>query len=181
MAEEFVDAHDPDAHARDGKEEGNAYFRSGAYEEAATAYTAALEVAESSELRAALFANRAASYGKLEKRENVVADCTAALELDPAYVKALVRRAHAYEADEKLEEAIADLKKADELAPSPPRRRHILDLEKRRETRDQQLRDEALGKLKDLGNSVLGHFGMSLDSFAMEQTEGGGYNISYKP
>ena len=35
--------------------------------------------------------------------------------------------------------------------------------------------------LKTLGNNFLGLFGMSLDNFKMEQGQGGGYNISYKP
>ena len=34
--------------------------------------------------------------------------------------------------------------------------------------------------LKNIGNSVLGYFGMSLDNFKLEQGPGGGYNISFK-
>ena len=34
--------------------------------------------------------------------------------------------------------------------------------------------------LKNIGNSVLGYFGMSLDNFKMEQGAGGGYNVSFK-
>ena len=42
-----------------------------------------------------------------------------------------------------------------------------------------KLKDEALGKLKDLGNSILGNFGMSLDNFKMTQDPtSGGWNIS---
>ena len=37
-----------------------------------------------------------------------------------------------------------------------------------------------LGKLKDLGNSILGRFGMSLDSFkATKDPTTGSYNISF--
>jgi len=44
-----------------------------------------------------------------------------------------------------------------------------------------KMKDEALGKLKDLGNSILGNFGMSLDSFKMTQDPGSGsWNISMK-
>ena len=32
-----------------------------------------------------------------------------------------------------------------------------------------KMKDEAMGKLKELGNTILGNFGMSLDSFKMEQ------------
>jgi hypothetical protein len=42
------------------------------------------------------------------------------------------------------------------------------------------MKDEAISKLKELGNSLLGHFGMSLDNFKVNQDEkgGGGYSIS---
>lgn len=32
-----------------------------------------------------------------------------------------------------------------------------------------KLKDEALGKLKDLGNTILGNFGMSLNDFKFAQ------------
>lgn len=42
-----------------------------------------------------------------------------------------------------------------------------------------KLKDEAFGKLKELGNSILGNFGMSLDNFKMQQDPGtGSWNIS---
>ena len=42
------------------------------------------------------------------------------------------------------------------------------------------MKDEALGKLKDLGNSILGNFGMSLDNFKMAQDPTtGSWNIRY--
>jgi hypothetical protein len=42
-----------------------------------------------------------------------------------------------------------------------------------------KMKDEALSKLKDLGNSILGNFGMSLDSFKVAQDpNSGSWNIS---
>ena len=39
----------------------------------------------------------------------------------------------------------------------------------------------AAGKLKDLGNSVLGKFGMSLDNFKMDKDPNtGSYSINFK-
>lgn len=41
--------------------------------------------------------------------------------------------------------------------------------------------DKMLGQLKDLGNSLLGKFGLSLDNFAMEKDPATGkYSISFK-
>jgi hypothetical protein len=37
-----------------------------------------------------------------------------------------------------------------------------------------------IGGLKNIGNSLLGYFGLSLDNFKMEQGSSGGYNISFK-
>lgn len=39
---------------------------------------------------------------------------------------------------------------------------------------------EVMGKFKDLGNSILGKFGMSLDQFQFQQNESGSYNLSMK-
>jgi hypothetical protein len=36
---------------------------------------------------------------------------------------------------------------------------------------------EMLGKLKELGNGLLGKFGWSTDMFKFDQQEGGGYNV----
>lgn len=33
--------------------------------------------------------------------------------------------------------------------------------------------------LKNIGNSILGKFGMSLDNFKLNQNENGSYNVSY--
>ena len=40
--------------------------------------------------------------------------------------------------------------------------------------------NEMLGKLKDIGNSILGNFGISLDNFKMTPNGQGGYSIQYQ-
>lgn len=54
------------------------------------------------------YSNRAACYNALSEWEKVVEDTTAALTLDPVYVKALNRRANAYEHLEKYSESLLD-------------------------------------------------------------------------
>jgi hypothetical protein len=42
-------------------------------------------------------------------------------------------------------------------------------LQRKHDEKLEEMKTEALGKLKELGNSFLGNFGMSLDNFKMEQ------------
>ncbi|KAI1641432.1 import receptor [Biscogniauxia mediterranea] len=54
------------------------------------------------------FSNRAACHNALSEWEKVVEDTTAAINLDPTYVKALNRRANAYEHLNKYSESLLD-------------------------------------------------------------------------
>lgn len=47
--------------------------------------------------------------------EGAIQDCTRAIELDPDYVKAFIRRSKLYERNDKLDEALEDLKKVLEI------------------------------------------------------------------
>ena len=48
------------------------------------------------------------------------------------------------------------------------------------EERREALKQECFDKLKDLGNSILGNFGLSCDNFKAEKDEGtGSYNIQF--
>ena len=54
------------------------------------------------------YSNRAAAYNILSDYDKVVEDTTAAISMNPEYVKALNRRAHAYEHLGFLSEALLD-------------------------------------------------------------------------
>ncbi|CAN6304786.1 unnamed protein product [Urochloa humidicola] len=134
--------------ANDAKAEGNKLFGAGQYEEALSQYEVALHIAselESAEdIRSACHSNRAVCFLKLGKHDETIKECTKALELNPSYLKALLRRAEAHEKLEHYDEAIA-------------------------------------AKLKDLGNSVLGRFGMSVDNFkAVQDPNTGSYSIQFQ-
>lgn len=45
---------------------------------------------------------------------------------------------------------------------------------------NEKRKQEVIGGLKNIGNNILGYFGMSLDNFKLEQSENGGYNIQFK-
>lgn len=79
------------------------------------------------------------------------------------------------------EENILDYKKILELSPKEEKAlRKRKELEIKVQQLQEQRKDEVLKGLKDLGNTILGKFGMSLDNFKMQQNENGSYNIQFK-
>jgi tetratricopeptide (TPR) repeat protein len=127
------------------------------------------------------FSNRSACHLELGDAESAVSDAGKAVELDPRYVKAYLRRARAYEKQDQLDDALKDLQAVLAIDPKVPGiQRERDELEKRVSERNEQLQAEMMGKLKDLGNTILGKFGMSLDQFKMEQDPGtGSYSVKF--
>ncbi|XP_054831528.1 tetratricopeptide repeat protein 1 [Eublepharis macularius] len=165
------------------KEEGNEQFKRREYEEAEDSYSKALEVCPAccSTDRSVLYSNRAAARMKQDKKEVAIGDCSKALELNPDYIKALLRRAELYEKTEKLDEALEDYKNVLEKDPSVHQAREAcLRLPRQIEERNEKLKKEMLGKLKDLGNFVLRPFGLSTDNFQVKQDSStGSYSINF--
>jgi tetratricopeptide (TPR) repeat protein len=97
-------------------------------------------------------------------------------------LKALLRRGEAHEKLEHYDEAIADMKKIIELDPSNEQaKRSLFRLEPLAAEKREKMKEEMIGKLKDLGNSVLGRFGMSVDNFkAVKDPNTGSYSISFQ-
>ena len=97
------------------------------------------------------------------------------------YVKALFRRAQAFEKLDKLTSALDDFNAVCELdASNRDARRKAAALAPRAKAQQEKEKEEMLGKLKDLGNSFLGKFGMSLDNFnAVQDPKTGSYSINF--
>lgn len=73
-------------------------------------------------------------------------DCSLALELQPKYVKALMRRSQAYERQDKLEEALADVNAVLEVDPTVAlARRKAQDLERRVKEKQEKMKEEMMG------------------------------------
>eukprot|EP00899_Mesostigma_viride_P013192 jgi/Mesvir1/21874/Mv04249-RA.1 len=165
------------------KVEGNKKFAEGDYLVAADLYAQALDRAPPGAPACAIyFANRAACFLNIQRYQDAAVECTRALERDPGYVKALLRRSKAYESMEELERSLADAKRVLELESGNGDAASIV---KRIEPRVLELREkqkeEVLGKLKDLGNTVLGKFGLSLDNFkATKDPATGSYSINFQ-
>jgi len=106
---------------------------------------------------------------------------------DPKYIKALQRRAASNEqlntwsslsAAQEDYNALLSL-----LPPTSPQiaetRRTLQALKPRVEVAQKQETDEMLDKLKGLGNSVLGNFGLSTDNFKFVPNGQGGYSMNF--
>lgn len=167
------------------KAKGNTLYAEGSFKEAKEVYEhaiARLGEGEEAALASVLHANAAACCFNLKDYKATVEFCTSALIENPAYHKAKLRRAMAYDALEQYEEAVKDLESLQESDFNDKRVAVLLrtctaSLEKQREAQ----KEEMLGKLKDLGNSILGNFGMSLDQFqAVQDPNTGSYSIQTK-
>ncbi|XP_064463013.1 tetratricopeptide repeat protein 1-like isoform X5 [Ornithodoros turicata] len=175
--------------ARDSQSEEDSYERlaeleksmtQDEIEEASDAYTQAIRLCTLD--AAIIYSNRAAARSRLDQKEAAIEDCTRAIELDPCYIKAILRRAHLYEETEKLDEALADYKLVLELDPSiQEARRACVVLPDKINERNERLKTEMIGKLKELGNLVLNPFGMSTDNFKfVKNEESGGYSVQFQ-
>lgn len=117
----------------------------------------------------------------LHRAPEAVEDCSAAIKLDPLYVKALVRRAQAYEKMDKLPEALADYKKVCEIDKSVAAAREgAKRLEPIVKDIQEKQMSEMMSQLKGLGNTLLGKIGLSLDNFKMEKDPTtGSYSVQF--
>lgn len=165
------------------KESGNTNFRSGELQAAVKEYTAGLRVCPLSfpKDRAVLYSNRAATRAKLDQKKEAIRDCTRAIELDETYTKAVLRRANLNQDTDKLDEALKDFTRVLELQPSNREAQEaVRRLPDMINERNEKLKEEMMGKLKDLGNMFLRPFGLSTSNFEMKQDpNSGGYNISF--
>ncbi|OWF41049.1 tetratricopeptide repeat protein 1-like [Mizuhopecten yessoensis] len=169
--------------ARCCKEEGNKLFKDQSFKEAIRCYTRALHICPLSfpKDRAIMFSNRAVCKLKLDHKEDAIKDCTHALNLHPHYLKALLRRAELYEGEDKLDEALVDYQKVLELDPSQhSARAACMRLPDQIKERNEKMKEEMLGKLKDLGNMILKPFGLSTENFKLNQDPNtGGYSVNF--
>ncbi|KIY63640.1 TPR-like protein [Cylindrobasidium torrendii FP15055 ss-10] len=137
--------------------------------------------------RAVLNANIAACYLKLSEHKQVVDACTEALADDPVYVKALQRRAMANEIINSWSSLTAtqeDYTTLLGLLPEKSTDRRDIENKSRRlvprlEAAQKAETAEMLDKLKGLGNSFLGNFGLSTDNFQFTPNGQGGYSMNF--
>ncbi|KXN89846.1 Tetratricopeptide repeat protein 1, partial [Leucoagaricus sp. SymC.cos] len=137
-------------------------------------------------LRAILNANIGACYVRLGEHKLAVDACTRALKDDPDYVKALQRRAVSNEilnTWSSLSSAQEDYNALLKLLPVGQESRDIQNklqkLKPRLEATQKRETTEMLDKLKTLGDSFLGNFGLSTDNFKFVPNGQGGYSVNF--
>lgn len=143
--------------------------------------------AECAKARAVLNANIGACLVKLGDYSGAVESCTQSLLDDPHYIKALQRRAASNEQLDtwsSLTQAQEDYKSLLELLPPTSSqvaqtRRSLQLLEPRQQAAQKKEMADMTGKLKGLGNSILGNFGLSTDNFKFEPNGQGGYSMNF--
>ncbi|XP_063676156.1 tetratricopeptide repeat protein 1-like [Bolinopsis microptera] len=165
------------------KTKGNEIYKCGDYNSAMQIYSKAIVLCRSqlNDLRSILHANRAACHVSESEYKIAEEDCSISIELNPQYLKAILRRAQVREKLEKLSPALEDYKRVIELdfrqgiAVEAAKR-----LPKEIEIQQEKMKEECMSKLKDLGNLVLKPFGLSTENFNMVQDpNSGGYNIQF--
>ncbi|KAF8807585.1 hypothetical protein BYT27DRAFT_7165446 [Phlegmacium glaucopus] len=141
---------------------------------------------ECARLRAVLNANIGASHVKLGDHKAAVESCSQALLDDPTYTKALERRASSNDAINTWTSLTAvqeDYNSLLKLVTSPSQltdiKRKLHQLKPRLESAQKKETDEMMDKLKGLGNSLLGNFGLSTDNFKFEPNGQGGYSVNF--
>ncbi|CAN6547306.1 unnamed protein product [Malus baccata var. baccata] len=191
--------------ASDVKIEGNRLFGSGQYQEALTQYELALHLAPdmppSVELRSICHLNSAVCFSKLAKKE-----CCKALYKDKTDKNGERYRRAKQEAKKAVREA--KLAAYDDIGIIYPHNdpliveAHIANFEVRRilvdtgasvnimfaeafgalaEEKREKMKEEMIGKLKEMGNSLLGRFGMSVDNFkSVKDPNTGSYSLSFQ-
>ena len=107
-----ADEDEPKESALAHKEKGNEYFKKKNYSLALKEYTAAQRLDPSN---AVYFFNRATTFYQMSNFVECEKDATQAINLDPRYTKAFIRRGLARDAQGKLELALQDFESAENL------------------------------------------------------------------
>jgi len=168
---------------------GNEHFSAGRFAPALECYTKAIDAApltpEFAPSLAIFYSNRSACHYELGDYDAAAADASKSVDLNPAWIKALLRRARACEKLDNLEDALKDYDAVLALDPKAPGIQRTRDaLAEQIKEKNEKMKDEMISKLKELGNTVLGKFGMSLDqvrvcpSQSSRLAAGGGANTN---
>ena len=168
----------------DSRKEAGELYKAQKYIEALNMYSLLLKDAKRSKLNeqlVILYCNQGICFNKLNDKDKALESFSSALKLNDKYAKALANRMLLYNAKGDYIEAYDDFKRLKEIDQKLfSNYAHMEgDLCAKAEVKKKEMTDEMLGKLKEMGNSILGNFGISLDNFKMIPNGQGGYSIQY--
>ena len=169
---------DPLAAASRLKEQGNGSFRDKLYPEAIALYSQAInllnpETEGHKESLAVLYGNVAACHQNQEDLEDALQYCDKSLAMNPHYTRVRGRKV-------RILLDLGNVREAKEEADKGEIPREIkAEVDHKAADHFEEEKEEMIGKLKDMGNSILGKFGLSIDNFKTQKNENGSYNISF--
>ena len=168
----------------DSRKEAGELYKAQKYIEALNMYSLLLKDAKRAKLNeqlVILYCNQGICFNKLNDKDKALESFSSALKLNDKYAKALANRMLRYNAKGDYIEAYDDFKRLKEIDQKLfSNYAHMEgDLCAKAEVKKKEMTDEMLGKLKEMGNSILGNFGISLDNFKMIPNGQGGYSIQY--
>ncbi|MES1915107.1 MAG: hypothetical protein MHM6MM_007101 [Cercozoa sp. M6MM] len=137
---------------------------------------------------ASFHGNRAAALLEMHRLQECVRACDQALKLHKRHVKIRMRRGRAHKQLQQFVKAEEDFLLAADFAGQDGDKvtqRHAtslaLQIKRQADEEREKLKNEMMGKLKDLGNMLLGNFGLSLDNFkAVQDPATGSYSVQFQ-
>ena len=168
----------------DSRKEAGELYKAQKYIEALNMYSLLLKDAKRAKLNeqlVILYCNQGICFNKLNDKDKALESFSSALKLNDKYAKALANRMLLYNAKGDYIEAYDDFKRLKEIDQKLFSNYAHMEGElcTKAEVKKKEMTDEMLGKLKEMGNSILGNFGISLDNFKMIPNGQGGYSIQY--
>ena len=159
-------------------------YKNGEYIQALNTYSLLLKDAKRAELKeqcCILNCNKGICFNKLYEYDKALESFKEALKYNKDYAKALCNKMLLLNKKEEYLEAYEDFKRLKTLDYNLWENYRNLEgeLSYKAEIQKKKMTDEMLGKLKDMGNTILGKFGLSLNNFQMTPNGQGGYSIQY--
>ena len=159
-------------------------YKNGEYLQALNLYSLLLKDAKRAELKeqcCILNCNKGICFNKLNEYDKALESFKEALKYNKDYSKALCNKMLLLNKKEEYLEAYEDFKRLKTLDYNLWENYRNLEgeLNYKAEIQKKKMTDEMLGKLKDMGNTILGKFGLSLNNFQMTPNGQGGYSIQY--
>ena len=159
-------------------------YKNKEYIQALNIYSLLLKDAKIAELKeqcCILNCNKGICFNKLNDYDKALDCFKEALRYNKDYSKALCNKMLLLNKKEEYLEAYEDFKRLKTLDYNLWENYRNMEngLAYQAEIQKKKMTDEMLGKLKDVGNSILGKFGLSLNNFQMTPNGQGGYSIQY--